>query len=90
MSVREAFKNKDAIMSQHSQIGILSEKELQSSDNVVYVQAYTRDDGTEVKAHYRSKPEGGNNNTSNSLSAAPTGSEIEITQEIPVGRLEKS
>ena len=62
MSVREVFKNKDAIMSQHSQVGIPSEKELQANNNVVYVQAYTRDDGTEVKAHYRSKPDGVENN----------------------------
>ena len=59
MSVREAIKSKEAIMSQHRQIGIPSENELQSSENVVYVHAYTRDDGTEVKAHYRSKPESG-------------------------------
>ena len=62
MSVREVFKNKDAIMRQHFQIGIPSEKELQASDNVVYVQAYTRDDGTEVRAHWRSKPDGIENN----------------------------
>ena len=78
MSVREVFKNKDAIMVQHSQIGIPSEKELQASDNVVYVQAYTREDGTEVKAHYRSKPEGESNNTLNSLSGTPTGSASEV------------
>ena len=65
MSVREVFKNKDAIMSQHSQIGIPSEKELQASDNVVYVQSYTREDGTEVKAHYRSKPESSSENNTN-------------------------
>ena len=62
MSVREVFKNKDAIMRQHSQIGIPSEKELQSSSNVVYVESYTRSDGTEVRAHWRSKPDGSENN----------------------------
>ena len=62
MSVREAFGREKEIMSQYYQIGIPSEKELQESENVVYVNSYTRADGTEVKAHYRSKPDGVENN----------------------------
>ena len=58
MSVRDAFKNKEAIMAQHGAIGVPSESELQASQNAVYVHAYTRDDGTEVKAHWRSLPDG--------------------------------
>ena len=55
---------------------------LQASDNVVYVNAYTRDDGTEVRAHWRSKPDGieSNNlgfNTSNK-SGIPIGGASEI------------
>ena len=58
MSVREAFSRKDEIMAQHNSIGIPSEGELQSSPNAVWVDAYTRDDGTEVKGYWRRRPEG--------------------------------
>ena len=58
MSVRDAFKNKDAIMVQNASIGVPAESELQSSPNAVYVHAYVKDDGTEVRAHWRSLPEG--------------------------------
>ena len=60
MSLGDVLKNKEELLSQYRVLGVPTEKELQDSDNVVYVQAYTRDDGTEVKAHYRSKPESGN------------------------------
>ena len=76
MSVREAFKRQNEIMSQYHQIGIPSEKELQSSDNVVYVNAYTREDGTEVKAHYRSKPDGSESN--NFSHGTPTGEQVRL------------
>jgi len=66
MSVREAFSRKDEIMAQHNSIGIPSEGELQSSPNTVWVDAYTRDDGTEVRGHWRSKPESNSNNENNS------------------------
>ena len=67
MSVREAFSRKDEIMAQHNSIGIPSEGELKSSPNAVWVEAYTREDGTEVRGHWRSRPEGsGTTVTSNS------------------------
>ena len=62
MTVKEAFGRQDEILAQHNQIGIPSEKELQASDNVVHVNSYTREDGTEVRAHWRSKPDGIQNN----------------------------
>ena len=65
MSVREAFSRKDEIMSQYNSIGIPSEGELQSSPNAVWVEAYTRDDGTEVRGYWRSRPEGSAENNSN-------------------------
>ena len=40
---------------QYSKIGFPNNKELSNSGGVVYVHEYTRDDGTVVKAHYRSK-----------------------------------
>ena len=61
---------------QYHQIGIPSDKELQSSDNVVYVQAYTRDDGTEVRAHWRSKPDGIENNNLKELLKRETESNV--------------
>ena len=73
MSVKEAFGRQDEILAQHSQIGIPSEKELRNSDNVVYVHAYTREDGTEVKAHWRSKPDGVENNNLSINSSAQSG-----------------
>ena len=67
MSVREAFSRKNEIMAQHNSIGIPSEGELQSSPNAVWVESYTREDGTEVRGYWRSHPEGsGISETSNS------------------------
>ena len=42
----------------HNSIGIPSEGEQQSSPNAVWVEAYTREDGTEVRGYWRSRPEG--------------------------------
>lgn len=58
MSVREVFSRKDEIMAQHSSIGIPSEGELQNSPNAIWVEPYTRDDGTVVRGYWRSRPEG--------------------------------
>jgi len=80
MSVREVFSRKDEIMAQHNSIGIPSEGELQSSPNAVWVEAYTRDDGTEVKAHWRSKPDGIYRN--NLSQGNPTGGASEVKQKI--------
>ena len=46
---------KDAIDYQARTIGLPTNEQLQMSSDVVYVHAYTCDDGTEVRAHYRSK-----------------------------------
>ena len=51
------FSRKAEIMAQHNSIGIPSENELKSSPNAVWVEAYTREDGAEVRGHWRSKPE---------------------------------
>lgn len=55
MSLGEIFKRKDEILAQNRAIGVPSESELRGSENVVYVHEYTRKDGTQVKAHWRSK-----------------------------------
>ena len=59
MSVDEFMENEKAINYQMANLGIPRESELTGNPDVVYVHAYTRDDGTEVRAHYRSKPDGG-------------------------------
>lgn len=63
MSFGEASNRRKELVSQYRQIGFPSEKEMQNSSNVVYVNEYTRADGTHVKAHWRSKPEGSGSGT---------------------------
>ena len=59
MSVWNVFRNKEEILSQNKLIGVPDERELRSSENVIWVDEYTRDDGTKVCGHWRSKPDGG-------------------------------
>ena len=47
---------------QYGEIGFPMNAELANSSDVVYVHEYTRDDGTVVRAHYRSKAGRGNPN----------------------------
>ena len=65
MTNTEYKNNEKAINYQLTNIGVPTNKELKNSENVVYVKAYTKDDGTNVKAHYRSKPD---NKLTNNLS----------------------
>ena len=62
LSIREIKDRAEEFIAQHKVLGIPNESELAGSDNVVHVEAYTRDDGTEVKAHWRSKPGSGSLN----------------------------
>ena len=63
MTSKEFLANEKAIDYQLNNLGIPRESDLAGNLDVVYVHGYTRDDGTEVRAHYRSKPDGvvGNN-----------------------------
>lgn len=77
MTVREIKDRAEEFIAQHRVLGLPDEKELAGSDNVVHVNSYTREDGTKVKAHWRSKPggksggkSGGNNYTSNEADSA--------------------
>lgn len=58
MAVDEYLKNEDAIRAQWGKIGIPTngdmEREMITGGNVIYVQPYTRQDGTKVKGYYRS------------------------------------
>ena len=56
MPVKEAFKREREIVAQDDRIGVPSDMELRNSENVIWVEEYRRDDGTEVKGHWRSKP----------------------------------
>ena len=65
MPLREIFTRKQELLSQYRVLGIPTEQELKGSENVVHVESYTREDGTEVKAHYRSKPNSGSGTSGN-------------------------
>ena len=58
MSLDEFQKNEDAIMYQYENLGVPYERQLKNNDDVVFVHEYKREDGTKVKSHYRSKPDG--------------------------------
>ena len=63
MTSKEFLANEKAIDYQIETLGIPRRGDLAGSSDVVYVHSYSRDDGTKVKAHYRSKPDGvGSNN----------------------------
>ncbi len=55
MSGNEFSQNEKAIDYQMESLGIPRRNDLSGNSDVVYVHAYTRSDGTEVKAHYRSR-----------------------------------
>ena len=55
MSPIEFSKNEKAIDYQLTGLGIPSDSELRYSEDVVFVHSYIREDGTLVRAHYRSK-----------------------------------
>ncbi len=78
MTNKEFMENEKAIEYQMENLGIPRESELTGNPDVVYVHAYTRDDGTEVKAHYRSKPDGaGSNNYEHSGTSTGASANIE-------------
>lgn len=58
MTSKEFAENEKAINYQLNNIGIPRQSNLTNNADVVYVKAYTREDGTKVKAHYRSKHDG--------------------------------
>ena len=58
MSSKEFQRNEKAIDYQMENLGIPTNSELKNRDDVVFVHEYLREDGTFVKAHYRSKPDG--------------------------------
>ena len=57
MSVGNVFKKSKEILGQKRTIGIPKVNELKVSSNTIWIDEYTRDDGTRVCGHWRSKPE---------------------------------
>ena len=86
MTNREFLDNEKAIDYQMANLGIPRESELSGNPDVVYVHAYTRDDGTEVRAHYRSKPDGvGGNNYEHSGTNTGAAADIDPTLKLEGG-----
>ena len=65
MPVSDAFSKSAELNQQYSQIGFPTNAELSASPNAIYVHAYTRDDGTQVRAHWRSRENSGINSEVN-------------------------
>ena len=86
MSGKEFRANEKAIDYQMNNLGIPRESDLAGSPDVVYVHAYTKEDGTEVKAHYRSKPDGVvGNNYEHSGTSTGAAADIEPTLKLEGG-----
>lgn len=79
MSGNEFSQNEKAIDYQMGNLGIPRRNDLNGNSDVVFVQAYTRSDGTEVKAHYRSKNSGIVTGEAANLTEQPTMLEGGIT-----------
>ena len=78
MTNREFLDNEKAIDYQMANLGIPRRANLAGNSDVVYVHSYTRDDRTEVRAHYRSKPDGvGSNNYEHSGTSTGAAAGIE-------------
>lgn len=58
MSSKEFIKHEKAINYQMENLGLPTNNELKGRNDVVFVHKYMRSDGTTVKEHYRSKPDG--------------------------------
>lgn len=80
MTSKEFVSNEKAIDYQMGNLGIPRQNDLTNNSDVVYVHAYTKGDGTKVKAHYRSKQDGvvsdncqnDGNNTDTAVDINPT------------------
>ncbi len=55
MSRNEYAQNEKAILHQLQNLGVPRRNQLNQNPDVVYVNSFTKADGTQVKAHYRSK-----------------------------------
>ena len=86
MTSKEFASNEKAIDYQMENLGIPRQSDLTNNSDVVYVHAYTREDGTKVKAHYRSKPDGiGSDNYQNDGNNTDAAADINPTLKLEGG-----
>lgn len=86
MTSKEFVSNEKAIGYQMENLGIPRQSDLTNNADVVYVKAYTREDGTKVKAHYRSKQDGVvSDNRQNSENFTGVAANIEPTLKLEGG-----
>lgn len=86
MTSKEFSLNEKAINYQMENLGIPRQSDLTNNSGVVYVHAYTREDGTKVKAHYRSKQDGVvSDNRQNSENFTGVAANIEPTLKLEGG-----
>ena len=57
MSAKEFHDKQNAVFYQYGNLGIPTNKQLENNENVIHVKGYYKNDGTHVKAHYRTKPD---------------------------------
>ena len=92
MSNNEYQQNEKAIFHQLQNLGIPRQSQLNGNSDVIYVHSYTKADGTQVKAHYRSRNGGATTgyatNTNNSY--ASNNSQIKEIKPADFSHLEKS
>ncbi len=55
MSLRELINRQEELAAQTKVLGIPEDSELSNSENAVYAELYTHDDGAEVRGYYRKK-----------------------------------
>lgn len=58
MTLQTLFDSENDLLAQNREIGIPTSDELHKSSNVIWIENYTKNDGTEVKGHWRSLPDG--------------------------------
>ena len=86
MSGNEFSQNEKAIDYQMGNLGIPRRNDLTNNSNVIYVKAHTREDGTKVKAHYRSKQDViRNDNHQNSKNITGAAANIDSTLKLEGG-----
>ena len=86
MTSKEFAENEKAINYQMENLGIPRQSDLTNNADVVYVKAYTREDGTKVKAYYRSKPDGvGSKNYQNTENITGAAANIDPTLKLEGG-----
>ena len=72
MRAVDALKRKKELLAQNRTIGIPTDAELSNSENVVWVNEYSRNDGTRVQGHWRAKPGYGQKDVNNSVNKIST------------------